>query len=51
VEVAGRPQTRRRIELPWDEVQRRRLFRWLALSTAVTLGLVLALLALALFVR
>jgi hypothetical protein len=51
VEVAGRPQTRRRIELPWDEAQRRRLFRWLALSTAVTLGLVLALLALALFVR
>ena len=51
VEVAGRPETRRRVELPWDEAQRHRLFRWLALSTAVTLGLVLALLALALFLR
>jgi hypothetical protein len=51
VEVAGRPETRRRVELPWDEAQRRRLFRWLALSTALTLGLVLALLAIALFVR
>jgi hypothetical protein len=51
VEVAGRPETRRRVELPWDEAQRRRLFLWLALSTTVTLGLVLALLAVALFVR
>jgi len=47
VEVAGQPQTRRRVELPWDEAQRRRLSRWLAVSAAVTLALVLVLYALA----
>lgn len=47
VSVAGRPETRRRVELPWDEGQRRRLSRWLVASTAVTLALVLVLLALA----
>jgi hypothetical protein len=51
VEVAGRPQTRRRVELPWDEAQRRRLSRWLAVSTAVTLALVVVLLALARLAR
>jgi hypothetical protein len=47
VEVAGRPETRRRVELPWDETQRRRLSRWLALSTVITVALVLVLYALA----
>jgi uncharacterized protein (DUF983 family) len=51
VEVTGRPGTRTRVELPWDEAQRRRLSRWLVLSVAVTLALVLALLALALLLR
>ncbi|HUL79605.1 MAG TPA: hypothetical protein VL691_20240 [Vicinamibacteria bacterium] len=48
VEVAGRPSTRRRIEVPWDQAQRRRLSRWLVASTAVTLALVLVLLGLVL---
>lgn len=47
VEVAGRPETRRRVELPWDESQRRRLAVWLAWSSALTLGLVLVLYVLA----
>ncbi len=47
VEVAGRPQTRRRIEVPWDEAQRRRLDAWLVWSSLVTLGLVGVLYALA----
>lgn len=51
VEVAGRPETRRRVELPWDEAQRRRLSRWLALSAAVTVALVLVLFALARLLR
>lgn len=51
VEIAGRPETRRRIEVPWDEVQRRRLRTWLAWSSAVTVGLVAALYALARWVR
>lgn len=47
VEVAGRSATRRRVEVPWDEQERRRLARWLGISTAVTLALVLVLYALA----
>lgn len=47
VYVAGRKQTRRRVELPWDEAQHRRLSAWLLWSSAVTLGLVLVLYALA----
>ncbi len=47
VEVAGRSETRRRVEVPWDERERRRLARWLGVSTAVTLALVLVLYALA----
>jgi len=43
VEVAGRPQTRRRVELPWSEAESRRLGRWLAWASALTLGLVLLL--------
>jgi hypothetical protein len=49
VEVVGRPETRRRVELPWDEAQRHRLATWLAVASAVTLALVLVLLALARF--
>ena len=49
VEVAGRPETRRRVELPWDEGERRRLRAWLLWSSAVTVSLVLALYALARF--
>jgi len=47
VEVAGRPETRRRVELPWDEAERRRLRAWLVWSSAITVSLVLALYALA----
>jgi hypothetical protein len=47
VYVAGRKETQRRVEVPWDEEQRRRLSRWLLWSSVVTLGLVLVLYALA----
>lgn len=47
VEVAGRPETRRRVEVPWDEAQGRRLAAWLFWSTLITVGLVLVLYALA----
>lgn len=47
VELAGRPETRKRIEVPWDEALRRRLWAWLAWSSAITLGLVFLLYALA----
>ena len=43
VEVVGRPETRRRVEVQWDEAQRRRLGSWLLWSSALTLGLVLVL--------
>jgi hypothetical protein len=51
VEVAGRRETRRRVELPWDDAQRRRLSRWLAVSAAVTVALVVVLFALARLAR
>lgn len=47
IEVAGRPETRRRVELPWDAAQSRRLRAWLFWSSAITLGLVALLYALA----
>jgi hypothetical protein len=47
VEVVGRKGIRRRVELPWDEGQRRRLAAWLLWSSVVTLGLVLVLYVLA----
>jgi predicted RNA-binding Zn-ribbon protein involved in translation (DUF1610 family) len=43
VEVVGRPDTRRRVEVPWDDDQRRRLASWLAWSSVLTLALVLVL--------
>jgi hypothetical protein len=51
VEVAGRPGVRRRVEVPWDEGQRRRLSRWLLVASAVTLALVVVLYALARLAR
>jgi len=51
VEVAGRPETRRRVELPWDESQRRRLSRWLVASSAITVALVFVLYVLARLLR
>jgi hypothetical protein len=47
VEIAGHPETRRRVHLPWHEADRRRLGAWLIWSSIVTLGLVLLLYALA----
>lgn len=51
VELAGRPETRTRLELPWDERLRRRLRAWLVASSAITLGLVVLLFALARWLR
>lgn len=51
VEVAGRPGTRRRVEIAWSEAEGRRLKRWLAVSSVVTLGLVLVLYLLARLAR
>jgi len=47
VEVAGQPETSRRVELPWGEEQERALRRWLAWASALTLGLVVVLYLLA----
>lgn len=47
VEVAGRPETRRRIAVPWTADDARRLRAWLAWATVLTLGLVVVLYALA----
>jgi hypothetical protein len=47
VEVAGQPETRRRVELGWNPAQRRRLSGWLLLASIVTVALVLVLLLLA----
>lgn len=47
VAVAGRPETRRRVEVSWDEGERRRLRAWLVWSSAITLSLVVVLLVLA----
>jgi hypothetical protein len=51
VEVSGRPETRRRVEVPWNEAQRRRLSGWLLWASALTVGLVLVLYALARLLR
>lgn len=47
VEVVGRPQTRRQIELEWGAEDARRLRRWLVWSTLLTLGLIGVLFAVA----
>ena len=51
LEVVGRPETRRRVEVAWDEDQRRRLSAWLAWSSLLTVLLVVVLYALARLVR
>lgn len=51
VEIAGRPSTRTRVEVPWDAAQQRRLKGWLAWSSALTLGLVALLYGLARWLR
>lgn len=51
VEVAGRPATRLRVEVPWDEAQQRRLANWLAAAAALTLAMVLVLYGLARLLR
>jgi hypothetical protein len=40
VEITGRPDTRRRVEVPWTEEETARLRRWLIWSTVLTLALV-----------
>jgi hypothetical protein len=40
VEITGRPETRRRLEVPWSEQEAARLRRWLVWSTVLTLALV-----------
>lgn len=40
VEIRGRPETRRRIEVPWTDGETARLRRWLVWSTVLTLALV-----------
>ena len=40
VEITGRPETRRRVEVPWTEQEAARLRRWLVWSTVLTLALV-----------
>jgi hypothetical protein len=47
VQIMGRPETRRRVEIPWQETDRRRLAAWLLWSSVVTVGLVFLLYALA----
>ena len=47
VEVAGRPETRRVVEVPWSPADQTRLSRLLVWSTAITLGLIGVLYALA----
>jgi hypothetical protein len=51
VEIVGRPETRRRVEVPWTAAETRRLRRWLVWSTVITLALVGALLAAARWAR
>jgi hypothetical protein len=43
VEITGRPETRRRVEVPWSEQDAERLRRWLLWSTVLTLALVVVL--------
>lgn len=47
VQVVGRPECRRFVEIPWDEAERRRLAGWLVWASILTVALVLMLLVLA----
>jgi hypothetical protein len=40
VQMTGRPETRRRIEIPWTDQEAGQLRRWLLWSTVLTLALV-----------
>jgi hypothetical protein len=51
VDAVGRPGARRAVPAPWSERDERSLRAWLSWSTAITLGLVLVLLALARWLR
>lgn len=51
IDAVGRPGARRTVEGRWSERDERSLRAWLAWSTAITLGLVLVLLALARWLR
>jgi hypothetical protein len=51
IEVAGRPETRRRVEVPWTAAEAERLRRWLFWSTVITLALVGVLFAAARWAR
>jgi hypothetical protein len=45
VQITGRPETRRRIDLPWTDQESVRLRQWLLWSTVLTLALVVVLFA------
>ncbi len=45
--VVGKPETRRRVEVAWDDVERRHLSAWLLVASLVTVALVLVLFVLA----
>ena len=45
IEITGRPETRRRIEVPWTDQETARLRQWLVWSTVLTLALVAVLFA------
>lgn len=47
VQVVGRPETARRVEVAWTPAERRRLATWLVWSSFVTVALVLVLYVLA----
>ena len=47
VQAAGRPDTRRRVHVPWTPHEQRRLDRWLLWASVLTLALVGVLFALA----
>jgi len=51
VELLGKAETRRRVELPWTPTDTQRLHAWLLWSSAVTLGLAGLLFVLARFWR
>jgi len=51
VQITGRPETRRRIEVPWSDQETARLRQWLVWSTVLTLALVAVLFAAARWAR
>ena len=51
VQITGRPETRRRIEVPWTDQETARLRQWLVWSTVLTLALVAVLFAAARWAR